>query len=276
MKYMNFLTPNPTLLESKLARFTPETTRVVADFDSTLTVDDGKTSWSLFSDSGLMPADYVARRQALKDKYRPFEMDPSLSEVERSGYMREWWVGHLELLVEYELHKDILEQVVNHEMKIRTGMDGMLRELERLCVPVLVLSAGITQSIESVLRAQDLLSSNVSIASNSLIFNDEWICQGVDMAQIIHVCNKNEWDASGDVQKTFTDRPNILLFGDSLDDIRMIKPEERDSTIAVGFCTSNRTPQRDKFLETFDIIVESDSDDGEVGEFLLERIQSWV
>ena len=42
---MNFLTPNPDLLESKLSRFTPETTRVVTDFDSTLTSDNEKTSW---------------------------------------------------------------------------------------------------------------------------------------------------------------------------------------------------------------------------------------
>lgn len=170
---MPFLTPNLTLLESKLARFTPETTRVVTDFDSTLTADNGKTSWSLFSDSGLMPESYVAHRQALKDRYYPYEIDSSLSEAERSEYMKQWWIDHLELLVEYGLHKDILEQVVNHEMKIRAGMDSMLHGLEELNIPVLILSAGITQSIESVLRNQNLLSSEVSIASNSLIFDTE-------------------------------------------------------------------------------------------------------
>lgn len=173
MSYMNFLTPNPALLESKLARFTPETMRVVTDFDSTLTADNGKTSWSLFSDSGLMPESYVVRRQALKDQYYPYEIDSSLSEAERSGYMKQWWIGHLELLVEYGLHRNILEQVVNHEMKIRTGMDSMLRGFEELHIPVLILSAGITQSIESVLRNQVLLSSEISIASNSLIFDAE-------------------------------------------------------------------------------------------------------
>lgn len=169
---MPFLTPNPTLLESKLARFSPETTRVVTDFDSTLTTDNGKTSWSLFSDSGLMPNEYVARRQELKDKYYPYETDSSLSELERSGYMRQWWIGHLELLVEYRLHRDILEQVVNHSMQIRSGMSEMLRDMEHLSIPVLILSAGITQSIESVLVKENLLSNNVSIASNSLIFDD--------------------------------------------------------------------------------------------------------
>ncbi|MDD5376759.1 MAG: haloacid dehalogenase-like hydrolase [Candidatus Gracilibacteria bacterium] len=271
---MSFLTPNPTLLESKLSRFTPETTRVVTDFDSTLTADNGKTSWSLFADSGLMPESYVVRRQVLKDRYYPYEIDLSLSETERSGYMRDWWIGHLELLVEYGLHKDILEQVVNHEMKIRTGMDSMLQELEELSIPVLVLSAGITQSIESVLRNQNLLFQEISIASNSLIFNAEGICQGIDTKQIIHVCNKDEWDASENVQETFKARTNILLFGDSLDDIKMIRNEERDSTIAVGFCTSNRVHQREKFLDTFDIVVESNTGDGGVGKFLLERIKS--
>ncbi len=273
---MPFLTPNPTLLESKLARFTPETTRVVTDFDSTLTADNGKTSWSLFADSGLMPAEYVARRQILKDQYYPYEIDSSLSETERSEYMKQWWIAHLELLVEYGVQKNILERVVNYSMQIRVGMDDMLRDLERLSIPVLVLSAGITQSIESVLKKQNHMTPNISIASNSLIFNDEGVCKWIDTEQIIHICNKDEWDASESTQETFKQRTNILLFGDSLDDIKMIRREERDSTIAVWFCTSNRVHQREKFLEIFDIVVESNTDDGGVGKFLLERIGAWI
>lgn len=220
-----------------------------------------------------MPPEYVARRQALKDKYYPYEISATLSEPERRVYMREWWMGHLNLLVEYGLRKDLLEKVVNHEMQIRDGMDEALKIFEQLSIPVLILSAGITQSIESVLRNKNLLSPNISIASNSLIFNNDGICQGIHSEQIIHVCNKDEWDASEDTQKTFRQRTNILLFGDSLDDIKMIRPEERDSTIAVGFCTSNRTHQKAKFLEIFDIVVESNQDDGGVGEFLFQRIK---
>lgn len=173
---MNFLIPNPILLESKLSKFTPETTRVVTDFDSTITIDNGKTSWSLFANSGLMPAEYVARRQALKDRYYPHEIDATLSESVRREYVRQWWIGHLNLFTEYELRRDILEQVVCHEMKIRTGMDSTLRELAELHVPVLILSAGITESIEAVLRENTLISPTLSIASNSLIFDANGIC----------------------------------------------------------------------------------------------------
>lgn len=47
----NFTVRSPELLEQKLARFTFDTTRVVADFDGTITSHNGKTSWSLFADS---------------------------------------------------------------------------------------------------------------------------------------------------------------------------------------------------------------------------------
>ncbi len=273
---MPFLTPNPTLLESKLARFTPETTRVVTDFDSTITTDNGKTSWSLFADSGLMPETYVTRRQALKDKYYPYEIALDITETERNAKMKEWWIGHLDLLVEYWLRKDVLEQVVNNSMQIRDGFDRLLQWLEKFSIPVLVLSAWVTQSIESVLQTKALLTDNISIASNSLTFDATGICQWVNKEHIIHACNKDEWDASEYAQNSFANRTNILLFGDSLDDIKMIRSEERESTVAVGFCTSNRAHQREKFLQVFDIVVESDISDGGVWKFLLERIESRI
>jgi len=41
----------------------------------------------------------------------------------------------------------------------------------------------------------------------------------------------------------------------------MVRSEERQNTIAVGFCTSRRAHQREIFLNTFDIVIESDRSD---------------
>lgn len=125
---------------------------------------------------------------------------------------------------------------------------------------MLILSAGITQSIEAVLGSEGILYQNISIVSNSLVFDTAGICIGTG-EDIIHVANKDEWDATEEVKKTFTGRQNILLFGDSLDDIKMIESDKRESTVAVGFCTSSRSHQRDQFFDTFDIVVESNDSD---------------
>lgn len=211
-------------LERKLSRFTPENTRIVTDFDSTVTIDNGKTSWSLFANSGLMPAEYVARRQLLKDEYYPFEIDLRLSDSERRGKMREWWLAHLDLFREFQLKSSILREVVSREMHIRKGMDSLFSVAERNGLPTLILSAGIRQSIEVVLRNNGMLLDSVSIAANSLVFNNEGICTGVDGEHVIHAANKDEWDAPDIIRETFSNRSSILLFGDSLEDVKMIEP----------------------------------------------------
>lgn len=262
---------NPELLESKLSRFTVGNTRVVTDFDSTLTADNGHSSWSLFGQGGLLPAEAVERRRVLKETYYPHEIDATLSVEKRAEYMNEWWEKALDVLREYGLHRDSLLALAARDMAIREGFDGLLREAHGLSIPVLVLSAGITQSIESVLKAHDSLKPNVAIASNELTFDENGVCTGF-AGRVIHTVNKDEWDADDAVRAHFEERKNVLLFGDSLDDIRMVKPEKRGDTVAVGFCTKSRKHQLGLFRETFDIVVEEDLTDAGVCAALVERI----
>lgn len=176
------------------------------------------------------------------------------------------------LFVEFGLDLRLLQNVVSREMRIRNGVEQMMKNLSAHTVPFLVLSSGLTESIGTVLRSNHLLSPNVYIASNSLKFNEAGMCTGLLGERIIHPLNKNEWDAPKEIQDTFSSRPNILLFGDSLDDIKMVEREKRDETVAIGFCTSSRSHQRELFDEVFDIVVESDDSDDGVGEWLLEII----
>lgn len=261
----------PDALESKLSRLTPGNVRVVTDFDSTLTADNGHSSWSLFGHEGLLPAGAIERRRVLKETYYPHEIDASLSVEKRAEYMREWWEKALDVLREYGLHQDALLALAARDMVIREGFGEFLRDAHGLSIPVLVLSAGITQSIESVLKAKDALHDNVSIASNELTFDEDGICTGF-AGRIIHTVNKDEWDADEAVKAHFEERDHVLLFGDSLDDIRMVRPEKRADTVAVGFCTKSRKHQLGLFRDTFDIVVEEDASDSGVCAALVARI----
>ncbi|MFB0964336.1 MAG: hypothetical protein QMC36_01315 [Patescibacteria group bacterium] len=70
-------------------------TLILTDFSKTLTAPTAKTTWSLFKESGLFPKEYVAKRDALYDEYRPFELE---GDDEMVG---EWFEKHLDLLAEY-------------------------------------------------------------------------------------------------------------------------------------------------------------------------------
>lgn len=49
--------------------------------------------------------------------------------------------------------------------------------------------------------------------------------------------------------------------GDSIDDIKMISEKDRNNAIAIWFCVSNKRDQKQKFLDTFDVVIESDDSD---------------
>jgi len=209
--FSHFQIKDRDLLHEKIARFTQKNTRIVTDFDSTITQENGINSWGLIFTQKLIPQTQLQQHYLFKERYYPYEVDAALSSIVRNGYMREWWQKSLDLLAEAKLKKEDLQQSAVDGMYIRDGFDHLFYQTNSLSMPMLILSAGITQSIEAVLRAKQLSFPNISIASNRLIFDDQGICINAGR-DIIHVANKDEWDIESSIQETFTDRNNILLF----------------------------------------------------------------
>ena len=55
-------------------------------------------------------------------------------------------------------------------------------------------------------------------------------------------------------------RRNVLLLGDSVDDIKMIEGFEYDEIIKIGFLNEKVEENRDEYLKNFDIVIANDSD----------------
>jgi hypothetical protein len=79
--------------------------------------------------------------------------------------------------------------------------------------------------------------------------------------RVLHTMNKNEF-----VTEHFHEefkakvRPNVLLMGDILEDADMVRDEEHDTVIRIGFLNNidHDESQTEKFLSTFDIVVTED------------------
>ena len=72
---------------------------VVADFDRTITNGSSKTSWSILSESSLVPKEYKKERQEFYNYYRPIEVDESLDYEYKTSQMKEWYQKHIGLFV---------------------------------------------------------------------------------------------------------------------------------------------------------------------------------
>lgn len=242
---------------------------VVADFDRTFTVGNSKTSWSLLASTDLLPKEYIEDRQLLYDKYRPIEIDTTMSFEYRLEQTKTWFKLHAELFVKYKLKEKFIQEIVRNKgiMKFRDGAKNFLKYLYENDIPLIIISAGVGNFIKEFLEKEGCYYSNIYISSNMLKF-EEGIAIGVE-SNIIHSLNKNEVSLPNNIKKRLENRTKIILLGDQIDDIRMVSEDKREDTIRIGFLIDSNN--RDIYEKHFDIVCEDSVSYDKIGGKLFEN-----
>lgn len=95
---------------------------VVADFDKTLTEGSSNSTWGVMANANQVGIEYKEKRTALYNKYRPIEIDQSISDEEKSFAMTEWWQAHINLFYEYGLKQEAIKNAIaDGNLKYRQG-----------------------------------------------------------------------------------------------------------------------------------------------------------
>lgn len=227
---------------------------IVTDFDRTITNGNSKTSWSILASSDLVPKSYIADRQKLYDFYRPIEISNTVDYSYKIHMTKEWFQKHIELFVKYKISKDIFDEAGTNLriMEFRPYAKEFIELLHKNNVPLIIISAGIGNFIESFLEHNNCYYNNIYISSNKIIFKDK-IAVGVDK-NIIHSFNKNEVSLPNNILEKIKNRNNVLLLGDQVSDLKMVDKSKHKSVITVGFLTPDSP--KDEIITNFDIICE--------------------
>ena len=227
---------------------------VVADFDRTITTGSSKTSWSILENSDLVPESYVLERQTLYDYYRPIEVSENVDYSYKFQMMKEWFQKHIELFVKYKISKQVFEKALENlkNMEFRPYVREFICFLHENNIPLIIISAGIGNFIESFFEHNNCYFDNVYIVSNKIIF-DDGVAVGVG-ENIIHSFNKNKVSLSGDILKRIESRDNIILLGDQVSDLNMIDKINYRSVISIGFLVSDSS--KEVMISNFDIVCE--------------------
>ena len=227
---------------------------VVMDFDRTITNGSSKTSWSILAGSDLVPECYVEERDALYKKYRPIELDEGMDFEKRVSLVSEWFRLHIELFVKYKISEEVFEKAGCdlRIMEFREGAKEFLAYLSSKNVPVIIISAGIGNFIESFLKANGAYFDNIYISSNKVIFKDG-IASGVG-ENIIHSLNKNEVSLPKFVKEKVVGRNKVILIGDQISDLMMVDDSKHDEILKIGFYSTRSEVDLDLFKDSFDIV----------------------
>ena len=268
-------------LEQKIGKDGIEKFYVLADFDRTLTTAfvDGKSIPSLISilrDGNYLTADYAPKAHELFNKYHPIEIDSKIPFEEKLKSMQNWWQEHFDLLIKCGLNKkDVEKAVESGKVKFREGFDKFTKTLEENNVPLVIMSSsGLGKdAISMYLEKANALYDNVFIISNNFEWDENGNMIGVKKP-IIVTLNKSEILVKDfPVFEKIKERKNVLLMGDSIEDIEMVDGFECDNLIKIGFLNDKVEENLEDYNRNFDATILNDSSLDFVNEMLVRMFK---
>jgi 5'-nucleotidase len=274
----NIIISNPEKFEEKKKKILEggaDKFHVIADFDKTLThaFTDGNKVQSIIAvlrNKNYLTPDYPEKAHALFDRYHPIEVNPDVSIEEKKKKMEEWWTKHSDLLIKSGLNKEDLKKLVEeNEIRLRDGVLEFIDFLYNKKIPLVIMSAsGVGNAIRLCLEKEKRLYDNVNIVSNLFEWNTEGKAISVKQP-IIHSMNKDETTLESlPIYLELMNKKNVLLLGDGLGDLGMIKGFDYDNLISIGFLNENVDKNLEKFKENFDVVLLGDGDFSFVNEFV--------
>ncbi|NXD85212.1 5NT3B nucleotidase, partial [Halcyon senegalensis] len=239
--------------------------QVISDFDMTLSRFgcNGRrcpTSHNILDNSRVISEDSKKKLKDLLHHYYPIEIDPNRTLEEKRPLMVEWWTRAHELLSQQKIQKSDIAQIVREsDVMLRDGFNELFDQLHKYNVPLFIFSAGIGDILEEIIRQANCFYSNVNVVSNYMDFDDNGVLTRFK-GPLIHTYNKNNSVLQGtEYFQQLSTRTSIILLGDSMGDLTMADGVPSvENILKIGFLNDKVEERRGKYLDAYDIVLESD------------------
>ncbi len=246
---------------------------VLMDFDKTMTTINSVDSWTVLQNPSIVDPKLNIESNKLANIYYPIEMDYNLPYDLKNMHMYDWYSKVLDLYYKYGLTYDKLVSCVNcGNIILRNGLKDLLVRFYKYNIPVFVISAGIGNVIEQVLKLHDCFYDNISIMSNFFTFENDILLPFNN--QIIHTCNKTIDLFEDNLKQKVLNKDYILLFGDFIEDLHMIPSKELNRTLSFGFLEKNVEANFDLYRSSFDVVLTNNSSFNDVNTLIDDLIKN--
>jgi len=268
MKVIISNSENFEILKAQIRKTGFQNLHILSDFGRTLTYGtiNGIKTLSIISilrDGNYLTAGYAEKAHKLFDKYHPIEVDPDILLSEKKRAMLEWWKTHNKLLIESGLSKSDLENIVkNGHVEFRQGIPEFLDLLYKNEIPLVIFSAsGCGDAIQLFFQKIEKDYPNIFYITNR--FNWDHNKKAISTwGPVIHSMNKDETILAKipEAYELVKNRRNVILIGDSLGDLDMIKGFDYSNLLKIGFLNSDYDKLRKDYENNFDIVLQGDGD----------------
>ncbi|CDW81068.1 cytosolic 5-nucleotidase 3 isoform 2 [Stylonychia lemnae] len=227
---------------------------------------DGKkadTSFKALQDSRFVPLEVRNKCRELFNKYSSIELDLQMSQEVKAKHMVQWWEENLDLFSEIRLHReDFMNLVLESRLLLRNGVEELMALSHILNVPFIIVSGGISEIIEynfqAIMHNGEIKNEHAKLCwENSRIFSNQFHYRD-DIAYdykkpVIHVLNKQ--DFIYDQATSF--RRNVLVMGDFLEDVHMVKHSQHDIVLKIGYLNNLQRQGHmiEEFKNHYDLVI---------------------
>lgn len=236
---------------------------IIIDFDQTITSKDSANSWEAILNSKYIKKEHLIEQQKLYEKYKPIEINQTLDLQYRIEKLDEWYSLICKEFYEYDYNSNIIEKAVkDSKLKFRDGAIDFFNKLYRNNIPIIIVSAGIENTIEEFLKLNNIYYSNVSIVSNKMDFENK------NTPNYVHALNKDKQIWKKDIVNAIATREYAVLIGDSIADVNMLPNNIKSKKISIGFLDNDIEKNLDIYNKYFDIVLTDNTSFKEVERLL--------
>ncbi|XP_078616076.1 7-methylguanosine phosphate-specific 5'-nucleotidase A-like [Branchiostoma floridae x Branchiostoma japonicum] len=241
-----------------------EKLQVISDFDHTLSRStyDGvrcPMTHDLVKDSRFISESNQKKMCEIWQYYYPKEISTTLPLQEKIPLMVEFWNKIHDIFIASDLSQEAVRTIVQErDTRFRDACDVFTSLLHKNDIPLLVFSAGLGDVIHELFEKHGLTIPNCHVVSNFMTFDDAGKVVGF-CDPLIHICNKNRSVLPDDTYSLKQqERTNVILLGDSLNDLQMADGVPNvDQILTIGFL-SRHVERLQDFTEAFDIVLVQD------------------
>lgn len=237
---------------------------VITDFDRTLTTAESEPTMGIIPQ--YLGGECLEKRTKIYEQYRPLELDYTIEQKEKQKIMKEWAKESFTLLSKYITKEGIEKSLVNAELYLRDGAKEFLKEMNNKNIPLIIMSSGIGNIVKAFLEKEKCMFNNIEIVSNFFEFKDGKT--SIDINNIMATSNKEYCRIPVNIRNKLEEKEKALIFGDLIEDIKMINKEKIPSTLTFGFLDDNVEQNLERYKENFDIVLTENDDFNTVREIL--------
>ena len=251
--------------KEKLERIKKETNYfVITDFDRTLTTHASEPSMGIVP--GYLGGECYVERTKIFEHYRPIELDYSLEKAKKEQYMRNWAKESFNLLSNYVTEDVIENSLEDANLHLRDGAKVFLQELSKKNIPIIVMSSGIGNIVKGFLEKENCINNDTYVISN--FFEFEKGKAKIELDNLMATSNKEYKKIPDEIRQMLNNKKYGMLFGDLVEDLKMIDKEKLENTLTFGFLDENIDTNLEKFNNNFDIVLTENEDFNDVKELL--------